>query len=97
MGGRLIYGREGEEVKGRKGGAATPLPSLAARGREGELLERLEAEEIVREARRGRSVLIPDIRQVSPETTILKFLFTNNKCEREHQLAILKSLMLFYP
>ena len=54
MGGRLIYGREGEEVKGRKGGAATPLPSLAARGREGELLERLEAEEIVREARRGR-------------------------------------------
>ena len=34
------------------------------------------------------------IRQVSPETTILKFRFTNNKCEREHQLEILKSLML---
>ena len=36
-------------------------------------------------------------RQVSPETTILKFRFTNNKCEREHQLEILKSLKLFYP
>ena len=73
--------RRGEREEGRSSNTSSESCSTRERGR--------ALGTIGGRGKRTRS----HERQVSPETTILKFL----KCEREHQLAILKSLMLFYP